>query len=160
MDNSDPSEPRHREPLTNQPAGEVAAWAPKPAFAVCAAAGAVLAAGWLVVTDDPAGRLLAAAAVALLGVLAAQSALVRPRLAADEHGVRIGGWRGARPWPWSAVQRVAVVAHRRFGREVRMLEIDLDLGDGSDRLVVLTALDLGAEPRDVADALERRRPSR
>lgn len=155
MDNSGPEGRGGDEPVT-----DALHWSTKPAFPVAAAAGAVLAAGWLLLTADPAARVLAAAAVALLGVLAAQSALVRPRLAADGHGVRLGGWRGARSWPWPAVQRVAVVAHRRFGREVRMLELDLDVGDGSDRLVVLTALDLGADPRDVADALERRRRTR
>ena len=133
-------------------------WSPKPGYPIAAWVGAALAAAWLLGTDDPAGRVLAAAAVVLLGALAAHATLVRPRLAADSAELRLGGWRGSRAWPWSAVHQIAVVGHPRFGREVRMLELDLVSDDGRERLVVLTALDLGADPRDVADTLHALRP--
>ena len=133
-------------------------WSPKPGYPVAAWVGAGVASAWLLSTDDPAGRVLAAAAVVLLGAFAAHATLVRPRLAADGAGLRLGGWRGSRAWPWSAVHQMAVVGHRRFGREVRMLELELASDDGHERFVVLTALDLGADPRDVAETLHTLRP--
>lgn len=133
-------------------------WSPKPGYPVAAWVGVALAAAWLLNTDDPAGRVLAVAAVVLLGALAAHATLVRPRLAADSAGLRLGGWRRSRAWPWSAVHRVVVVGHRRFGREVRVLELDLVSDDGRERLVVLTALDLGADPSDVAETLHALHP--
>lgn len=133
-------------------------WSPKPGYPVAAWGGAALAAAWLLSTEDPAGRVLAVAAVVLLGALAAHATLVRPRLSADAAGLRLGGWRGSRAWPWSAVHHMAVVGHRRLGREVRMLELALVSDDGRERFVVLTALDLGADPREVAEKLHALRP--
>ena len=133
-------------------------WSPKPGYLIAAWVGAALATAWLLSTDDPAGRVLAVAAVVLLGALAAHATLVRPRLAADGAGLRLGGWHGSRAWPWSAVHQMAVVGHVRFGREVRMLELDLVSDDGRERFVVLTALDLGTDPREVAETLHALRP--
>ncbi len=131
---------------------QAVSFAPKLPGVVAAWVGAGGAAAWAVLAVDPASRVLAAAATALLGVLALLGSALRPRLAADADGIRLGRLRGTRHWPWAAVHRIEVVTSRRLGREVGMLELDLDDG-GHERLVVLTTLDLGADPRDVEDAL-------
>lgn len=127
-------------------------FAPKLVVVVAAWAGACLAAGWAVLVTDASSRVLAVAATALLGVLALLGTALRPRLAADADGIYLGRLRGTRHWPWSAVRRIEVVTSRRLGRQVGMLEIDLDDG-AQERLVVLTTLDLGADPCDAEDAL-------
>ncbi len=129
--------------------------APKPSVVAAAWAGAVSAACWALLTTDPTARVLAVAAVGLLGVLALVGTLVRPRLAADADGLRAGRFAGVRSWAWSDVRRVEVVSTRRFGRRTGMLEIDAVDPDGTERLVVLTALDLGADPYAVAAEIAR-----
>ncbi|GGM78033.1 hypothetical protein GCM10012275_55860 [Longimycelium tulufanense] len=113
-------------------------------------AGAAL---WLVFTGDPAGRLLAGVAVVALALLAIQGTLGRPRLTADPDGIAIRSLFGPRRYPWSRVDRVRVVRGRRLGRELPVLEIDVTEEDGGEHLLVLTRLDLGTEPDDVADEL-------
>ena len=130
-------------------------YAPKPMVVVAGWMGAVAALGWALLTDDLPGRVIALAAVGLLSMLALVGTVVRPRLATDADGLRVGRLRGARYWPWSAVHRVEVVTSGRFSRRVGMLEIDAVDPDGTERLVVLTALDLGADPVDVAAELDR-----
>lgn len=129
-------------------------YAPKPVAVVVAWLGTAAALGWAVLATEPAARVLAVAATALLGVLAVLGTAVRPRLTADDNGVHLGALRGAGHWPWSAVRRVQVVTNRRLWRQPGVLELDLDDGV-HERLVVLTALDLGADPYDVAQALDR-----
>ena len=135
-------------------------YAPKPVVVVAGWVGAVAALGWMLLIDDLPGRVMALAAVGLLGTLALLGTAVRPRLAMDADGLRVGRLRGTRYWPWSAVHRVEVVTSGRFGRRVGMLEIDAVDPDGTERLVVLTALDLGADPVEVAAELDRVRDRR
>ena len=135
-------------------------YAPKPVVVVAGWVGAVGALGWVLLTDDLPGRVIALAAVGLLGTLALVGTAVRPRLAIAADGLRVGRLRGTRYWPWSAVHRVEVVTSGRFGRRVGMLEIDAVDTDGTERLVVLTALDLGADPVEVAAELDRVRDRR
>jgi hypothetical protein len=132
-------------------------YAPKLLGIVAAWVGAGGACAWALLAVDPAARVLAVAATALLGVLALLGTALRPRLAADADGIYLGRLHGTRHWPWAAVRRMEVVTSHRLGRQVRMLEIDLDDGV-QERLVVLTTLDLGADPRDVEDALRPLRP--
>lgn len=127
-------------------------YAPKLLVVVAAWAGAGIAAGWAVLATDAPSRLLAVAAVGLLGVLALLGTVLRPRLAADADGIYLGRLRGVRHWPWEAVWRMEVVSSNRMGRRVGMLELDLDDG-AQERLIVLTTLDLGVDPRDAEDAL-------
>ena len=135
-------------------------YAPKPVVVVAGWVGAVGALGWVLLTDDLPGRVIALAAVGLLGTLALVGTAVRPRLAIAADGLRVGRLRGTRYWPWSAVHRVEVVTSGRFGRRVGMLEIDAVDPAGTERLVVLTALDLGADPVEVAAELDRVRDRR
>lgn len=137
-------------------------FAPKPLAVVVAWVALVVALAWALVTADPVGRVLAIVAVLLLGVLALIGTAVRPRLAADRGGLRVGRLRGARYWTWPDVQRIEVVRTRRLGRESRVLELDVRDPDGTEHLLVFTQLDLGADPVDVAAelrALSSRRDS-
>lgn len=124
-------------------------WGPRPVETATAAAGAVLAA-LLAAVADPAGRLLFGVAGAGLLVLVAADLLLRPRLAADPAGVQVRTVAVRRRLPWSAIARVDVDERRRYGLTARTLELD-----AGDTLVVLGRRGLGADPRDVADALAR-----
>jgi len=126
-----------------------AQWSPRPAeTAVALLAGLVVL--LLAVLADPAGRLLlGVAALGLLTVGAADLAL-RPRLAADRAGVQVRTLASRHRLPWSAIQRVDVDEHTRYGLTSRTLELE-----AGELFVVLGKRTLGADPRDVADVLAR-----
>lgn len=129
-------------------------WSPSLGLVGVAAVGAIGASAWCVITPDPAGRLL----VGLTGLVLALAALygmrARPRLAADPAGLVISGFGGRQRFEWSAVHRLELVHTRRFGRDVPTLEIETL----PERLHVFSRLELGADPRDVADAITGLRP--
>jgi hypothetical protein len=124
-----------------------AQWSPRPVeTAVVILAG--LAVLLLAVLADPAGRLLLG--VAALGLLTVGTAdlMLRPRLAADPTGVQVRTLASRHRLPWSAIRRVEVDEHTRYGLTSRTLELE-----AGELLVVLGKRTLGADPRDVADAL-------
>lgn len=133
--------------------GLVLRYSPKPPAVAVAWAAFLAAAGWAAGTSDPVGRVLALAAVVLLGSLALIATVARPRLAADQDGIQVGRLRGALRWSWRDVHRIEVLRTRRLGRESRVLELEASGPDGTARLFVLTRLDLGADPHQVAQAL-------
>ncbi|MCP2168984.1 PH domain-containing protein [Goodfellowiella coeruleoviolacea] len=125
-------------------------------FTACAILLAVLA-------GDAPGRVLLAVAALAAGLLSLHGTLARPRLAVDETGVTVRGLTRTRHWSWDRVS-VRVVHTRRLGRQSAMLELDVQDQDGSgenggEELVVLSRLDLAADPEDVADALAGLRPA-
>ena len=124
-------------------------WSPRPVETVAAAAGAV-AGLLLAAVADPAGRVLFGVAAAGLLAVVAADLLLRPRLAADATGVEVRTLAGRRRMPWSALRRVDVDEHARYGLTARTLELD-----AGETLVVLGRRALGADPRDVADALAK-----
>jgi apolipoprotein N-acyltransferase len=131
-------------------------WAPLPGVVALAwglAAVALLAA--LLVDDRPA-RLLMGLAVVLCAALGAYGAVVRPRLRVDDSGLHVRTLTGVHDFPWHEV-KVRPVRTRRLGRESHSLELDWERGD-EEHLVVLTWLDLGVDPRDVAEVLHALRP--
>jgi PH (Pleckstrin Homology) domain-containing protein len=137
------------DPAGNLPLPPVGRWSPRPVETGAAAFGAVVAV-LLAVLADPAGRVLfGVAAVGLLALVAADL-LLRPRLTADPGGVQVRTLAVRRRLPWSALQRVAVDEHSRYGLTSRTLELDT-----GETLVVLGRRSLGSDPRDVADALAR-----
>jgi hypothetical protein len=107
----------------------------------------LIAAG-LAVTSDPAGRVLFAILAVWLAGLVAADLLLRPRLRADGTGLVVRTFAVRGRLPWSQVQKVRVDEHARYGRTARTLEVD-----AGDTLLVLGRRSLGADPRDVADAL-------
>lgn len=132
-------------------------WSTKAATLWAGAAGAVVALAVVLVTADPAGKLLFAILAVGLAAGAAWGVLARPRLAAGPDGLQVRGARGVTVLPWGQVSQVSVVRTRRLGRDVPVLEI----ATATDALLVLTRLDLGAEPDDVlARLLELRRDQR
>lgn len=122
-------------------------WTPRPIETALAGAVALIAAG-LAVGADPAGRVLFAILAIWLAGLVGTDLVLRPRLRADGAGlqVRTFGVRGR--LPWSQVQRVRVDERARYGLTARALEVD-----AGDLLLVLGRRSLGADPRDVAAAL-------
>ncbi|TCP54045.1 PH (Pleckstrin Homology) domain-containing protein [Tamaricihabitans halophyticus] len=130
---------------------------PRPLIVICWAAVVALVV-WVIFREDPAERVLVSIAALALAGYAAFGTFLRPRLAADRTGVRVRSLSGVRSWDWRQV-RVELVISKRLGRDLAMLEIeehgDPDQLDEHDPAIfVLGWLDLGADPREVAEALE------
>ncbi len=117
-------------------------WSPKPAAVAAAGGGAVVFLVLAVLSGDPAGRLLLGLAVLGLAVATVLGARLRPRLSVDVRGLTVRGVTGTLRLAWSEVEQVEVLEISPRDTEARV---------GS--LVVLTRLDLGAEPQDVHDRL-------
>ncbi len=117
------------------------------------AAGALLAA---VLGTEPTTRVLLGTATVLLLGLAAYGTFLRPKLTADPTGLTVRTVTGTRHLPWHEV-KVKLAHTRRLGREVATLELDWQQGE-EEQLFVLTPMDLGTDPRDVADVLHALRP--
>ena len=100
------------------------------------------------VTDAP-GRILTIIAAAGLLVFATLSWRARPKLAISDGGLLISGPLRAHRLVKGDIKIIRITEFRRFGRKVRLLEIDTT----DDRLFVLTRWDLGTDPLDVLDAL-------
>jgi hypothetical protein len=128
---------------------DLAQWSPRPAeTAVALLAGLVVL--LLAVLADPAGRVLLGVAALGLLTLGAADLLLRPRLAADRSGIQIRTLASRHRLPWSAIGRVDVDEHTRYGLTSRTLELE-----AGELLVVLGKRTLGADPREVADTLAR-----
>lgn len=137
--------------MPREPAVDNYEWAAPVALLVVGWVAAAAALAWCVWgSGDAAGRLLAGVAVLVLAGGALFGSLARPRLAATRSGVRVRGLLGRAEFGWSEVSRTRLVHTRRFGRDVPTLELEVR----DERLFVFGRLDLGADPRDVADALE------
>ncbi|HWN27970.1 MAG TPA: PH domain-containing protein [Actinomycetospora sp.] len=142
---------------------EPSAWA-APWPAVVAGAVAALGLGaWAVAADDAPGRVLTGAAAIALAVAAVIGAVARPRLRADETGLVLRGATGTRRWPWERVDAVRTMRMRRMGLPASYLEVEArdeaerDGPEPDSRLLVLGRLELGADPVEVADALQAHR---
>ncbi len=132
----------------------VRSWGPKPAAVIAAGIGGVLLAGLAVLSADASGRLLLGLAAAGLLVTAGAGAMLRPRLAVDPHGVAVRGLRGRRRVPWSELTQWEVVSHHRLGRRVPVLELTL-VHFGKELLLLFSRAELGADPVDVLEELQR-----
>ena len=124
---------------------------PAPAVAAAWVLAALLALAAFL-ADDNAGRLLLGLAAVLVSYIAAYGSVARPRLVADDTGMTVRGLFASRHLPWHRV-KVRLTHTRRLGRETRTLELDAE-----EQLVVLTKLDLGADPEEVAEVLHAMRP--
>ncbi|WP_020663550.1 PH domain-containing protein [Amycolatopsis benzoatilytica] len=100
-----------------------------------------------VVFGDGKGAVLTGLATLAAGAFAGHWTLVRPRLAADETGVRIRTLGGAHRFSWTGTI-VRLRSTRRLGREGVTLEVER-----GDQLFIFGQTDLGADPRDVLDVL-------
>lgn len=119
------------------------------AIAAVAVAGLLMAVGYLTVATDPPGRILAGIAAVGLLVFAAGSWRARPRLAITPDGLVYRGWLHSRTLRRPDIDLIRITEFRRWGRKVRLLEIDTS----GDQLLVLNRWDLGVDPLAVLDAL-------
>ena len=140
---------------------EPSQWAAPWTAVVMGAVAALGLGAWAVAATDPPGRLLVGlAALAVLAVTAV-GALARPRLRVDDAGLALRGITGTRRWPWEHIDAVRVVRMRRMGLPAAYLEVEARDGapdaEPTDRLLVLGRLELGTDPVDVAESLQRHR---
>ena len=125
-------------------------WGPSvPAIAGVAVAGVLMALGCRAVATDPPGRILTGIAASGLLVIAAGAWRGRPRLAINGDGLTYRGWLRTRTLRRPDIESIRITQFRRWGRTVRLLEIDSRTG----QLFVLSRWDLGGDPLDVLDAL-------
>ncbi len=108
-----------------------------------------MALGCTTVATDPPGRFLTGIAAVGLLIFAAGSWRGRPRLAITADGLVYRGWLSAQTLRREDIDSIRITQFRRWGRTVRLLEIDT----GGGQLFVLSRWDLGGDPLDVLDAL-------
>jgi Bacterial PH domain len=122
-------------------------WAPHPGLVAISWVLAAASITWAILADDPPGQVLLAVAALTLVLAGLFGTIARPRLAADADGITVRSLVGRKHWPWAEVN-VRLMHTRRFGRDISSVEVDAD-----PDLVVLTRLDLGADPEDVIEAI-------
>ncbi len=122
-------------------------WAPHPGLVAISWVLAAASITWAILADDRPGQVLLAVAALTLVLAGLFGSIARPRLVADPDGITVRSLVGRRHWPWAEVN-VRLMRTRRFGREIATVEIDAD-----PDLVVLTRIELGADPVDVVDAI-------
>jgi hypothetical protein len=105
--------------------------------------------------DDPIQWVLALATAAGLALWALRD-LIRPvRLTADESGITVvAGYASRRHLSWPAIERIHVDRRNRRGIRSELLEID-----AGESLHLFNIHELGAEPEEVAQALNELRMS-
>ena len=126
-------------------------WRVRPVLPIAKLLGAVALVGlvFLFGRADPVQWVLAAGAAAGLIGWAARDLLVPVRLSADTSGViMVVGFLRRRHVAWPQVERVRVDSRERMGLRNRLLEIDT-----GDSLHMFSRNELGAEPEEVAEAL-------
>ncbi|QUR65681.1 PH domain-containing protein [Mycobacterium spongiae] len=125
-------------------------WAPRSAgIAGCGAGGIVMAiASVTLVTDQP-GRVMTGIAALGLILFASASWRARPKLAITPDGLAIRGWFRTQLLQRDSIKIIRITEFRRFGRKVRLLEIETVNGG----LTILSRWDLGTDPLEVLDAL-------
>ena len=110
---------------------------------------------WWTVTA-PTDQLFIGVLVMVLLCVCVASTLIRPRLRADENGLTLRGFRGQQRWSWSETAFRTTTSHR-LGRIATVLEIEVPQDRRNPAgLVVLTKLDLGQDPEEVAVILDSR----
>lgn len=103
----------------------------------------------MTLATDPASGVLAGVAGFGLLVFAGLSWRARPKLALTADGLAVQGWWQTRLLTRDGLSRIRVTEFHRLGRKQRLLEFETH----DDALLILSRWDLGADPRDVFDAL-------
>lgn len=126
------------------------AWGPRTArIAGCGGAGIVIAIACSTLDIDTPGFMLTGIAALGLILFAGLSWRARPKLAINPDGLAVQGWFRTRLFGPAGIKIIRITEFRRFGRKVRLLEIEAINGD----LVILSRWDLGTGPLEVLDAL-------
>lgn len=126
-------------------------WRVRPVLPIAKLLGAVALVGLVLVfgREDPVQWFLGIAVAAGLIGWAVRDLLVPVRLSADTSGViMVVGLLRRRHVAWPQVERVRVDRRERRGLRSRLLEIDT-----GDSLHMFSLYELGAEPEEVAEAL-------
>jgi hypothetical protein len=114
---------------------------------------AIFALAALALHDDRAKLAFTALAALVVAGYALRDLVAPYRLAADREGVTVvSGYAGHRRLEWDEVERVRLDERRRLGTRSAALEIDT-----GDHLYLLSAYDLGTDPADAVEALNRLR---
>ncbi len=125
-------------------------WEPRAAgIAGCGLAGVFMAIASVTLVTDPPGRVMTGIAAAGLVLFAMVTWRARPKLAITPDGLVLRGWFRTQVLRQSDIKIIRITEFRRYGRTVRLLEIE-SAGGG---LVLLSRWDLGTNPLDVLDAL-------
>ncbi|MGB7385007.1 MAG: PH domain-containing protein [Rhodococcus sp. (in: high G+C Gram-positive bacteria)] len=142
-------------------------WAtPMPAVIALVGAGIALLMAAAVTDTDTAGRFLVGLGALGLWIIAALAAYQRPRLWIDNGSASPGEppaqrlavkrLSGVRTYRLDEISRLEVMKYPRLGRRVPMLEVDVRrVGEDEDRLMIFGRWDLGTNPQDVYDVLDR-----
>jgi hypothetical protein len=126
-------------------------WRVKPALPITRLLGAVAVVVLVLAfgRDDPVQWVIAGVAAAALIVWAARDLIAPVRLSADTSGVTVvTGFARRRHLSWPQIERVRVDRNERRG--LRSVQLEIDAGES---LHMFSANDLGADPEDVAEAL-------
>ncbi len=126
-------------------------WSVPSRYVVLSAAGAAAFGIGGALADDRISSYVAFAAAVTLLAIASRDLIARVRLSADTEGlIVIQGFAGRRHIPWSDVTAIRVDERSRLGLSSHLLEVDT-----GETVHLLTTRELGADPADVAAALER-----
>lgn len=112
---------------------------------------AVAAAAWWLISNTGTDRVFIGLVFLALVAASGYATICRPRLRADSGGIAVRGLRGTQRWEWPQI-RVTVERHQRLGLHTELLQLEV-LGDTDDHLILLSRLDLGQAPQDVAESL-------
>ena len=122
---------------------------PAVGIAGCGAVGVLMAIVSVTLVTDTPGRLLTGIAALGLILFAGVSWRARPKLAITPAGLALRGWFRTQLLREPDIKIITITEFRRFGRKVRLLEVEMV--DGA--LVIFSRWDLGTDPLDVLDAL-------
>lgn len=134
-----------------------AAWGPKPAVLTVGALVSALSCAlsvYFALTGDNRGAVLLGIVAALFTTATAHATLLRPRLAASTDGIAVRTMSGRRTVPWLELD-ARLMRGKRLGRDT--LTLELDVAGEHPALFVFGELELGTDPRDVQEELERLR---
>lgn len=125
-------------------------WQPRTTgIAGCGVAGILMAIVDVTVVTELPGHLLTGVAAAGLILFAGMSWRTRPKLAITGDGLVLRGWFRTQVLQPSDIKIIRIIEFRRYGRPVRLLEVEKAEGE----LVLFSRWDLGTDPVEVLDAL-------
>ncbi len=127
----------------------VCRFGPDRRLAALAAALAAVAIAAVIVSHDPAGRLLAGLAAVVLCAYVATDLLFWPRLVASADGLRVHSPTTRAKLAWSDIEAIRVDERNHLGLMSRTLEID-----AGSLLLVFSRRALGEDPRTVLGLLQ------
>lgn len=131
------------------PGADARTWRPQPALLMVSGLAALGSAASAVLSSDPLDRLVAAfLALVFIGATVAGR---RRALIGGPRGLLVQRFFGTRIVPWSQVRRVQSARSARWG--IANVTVEIDLLD--DDLLVFGRTELGSDPADVADVLNR-----